>query len=79
MSVTEHVFNGKTAIVAITPEGLILNANIENFTIVEDDGYSDDVWEIGDYNRRRDTTWKIAGNMAVLNEKGSVFEIRRNT
>jgi hypothetical protein len=37
--------------------------DIENLVIEEDDGYGDDVWEMGDYNRFRDTTYAIKGSM----------------
>lgn len=78
MGVTEHFVKGKTAIVGVTSEGFIFNANIEDFTILEDDGYSDDMWEIGDYNRVRDTTWRIQGRMVPINDRGAIYEVRKS-
>lgn len=77
MSVTEHFIKGKTVVTGVTPDGFVFTANVKDLTLVEDDNYDDSVWELGDYSRYRDTTWSIKGEMVPINDRGTIYEVRR--
>lgn len=79
MSVQRHTIKGKTAIVAVAPDGSIINANVEDLTILVDDGIDDeDLWSYTFDRLPPVSTYAIEGSLSPITDSGVVFEIRRN-
>lgn len=79
MSVSKHVFEGKTAIVAVLPDGSVINANVEDFTLYYDDHQWDDDfidWSDARYIRPVSHDYSIGGDLVPITDSGTIFEIR---
>lgn len=79
MSVQSHTFKGKSVATFVTQDGQVINANVENLTILCDDGM--DEWSLGyvtEFTLPPVSTYALEGAMVEIDDSGIIFEIRRN-
>lgn len=64
MSEHKTIIEGVSSVTVRTGDSTTLFMEVENLELIEDDGYHGmETWEIGDYNRTRDTTYAIRGSL----------------
>ena len=79
MAQQRHTFKGKSAAVFVTQDGQVINANIENLTILVDDGTND--WDFSSYTDfylPPVPRYTLEGDMVPITDTGIIFEVRRN-
>ena len=79
MAVDRHTFKGKSVATFVTQDGQVINANIENLTILVDDGLHD--WgyvTMNDLLLPLAPSYSIEGDMVPITDTGIIFEVRRN-